>query len=329
MKARVCIIGNGDFANKVHLPSLASMDDVEIAGLFAFNAERLRQTGERYGIAADKLFAMSSPTDYQQHLLRIRPDGVYAIGQPQHMLDVWYWCLQQGFPLFIEKPMGLTWHQARMLAHLAEKHGCITQVSLQRRSSPLLQYLHAQCLARGPVTHAVVSFNKFNIGPMVNSRDRMLDDFVHCVDTARWLCGGDVVNITATCRSILTPDLNWIGAGLHFNNGAVCYAVGNWSAGRRVFRVEAHSPGISIESEPEKEGFIYADGDYNGVRYDAMEIAGSTALYMYGGFHQKNREFISSVRSGIEKTSSPFKDVLQTMKVCESILAQNLLSQYE
>ncbi len=329
MKARICIIGNGAFANKVHLPSLASFDDVEIVGLFAYNEERLRQTAATYGMREEQLFPMSSATDYRQHLLRIRPDGVYVIGQPEHMLDIWYWCLQQGFHLYIEKPMGLTWHQAGMLAYLAEKHNCITQVSLQRRSSPLLRHLHAKCLERGPVTHAVVSFNKFDMHPMVNARDRMLDDFIHCVDTARWLCGGEVVKIASTCRRVLTPDLNWIGATLHFDNGATCYTMGNWSAGRRIFKVEIHGPGISAEVEPEKEGFLYADGDYAGQRYDAKEIAGSTELYIYGGFREKNREFIASIRSGTEKTSSPFRDVLQTMKVCESILAQTILSQHE
>lgn len=327
-KARICIIGNGVFANKVHLPSLASFDEVEILGLFAYNVERLMETAAKYGLPQERIFPMTAATDYQQHVLSMRPDGVYAIGQPEQMLNVWYWCLQQGLNLFIEKPMGLTWHQANMLAYLAEKNNCITQVSLQRRSSPALQYAKAQCLQKGPITHGIVSFSKYDIKPMYTARDRMLDDFVHCVDTARWLCEGEIVKIESKCRNIHTPDINWIGATLYFDSGATCFTVGNWSSGRRIFKVEMHGIGICAEVDPEVEAFLYAEGN-TGQRYDAKHLAGSEELYVYGGFLNKNREFIDSVRSGKESTSSPFRDVLKTMKVCESILAQTILSKDE
>ena len=44
--------------------------------------------------------------------------------------------------------MGLSIHQARSLAHLAEKNGCITQVSFQRRSCPMVVKLREACLER-------------------------------------------------------------------------------------------------------------------------------------------------------------------------------------
>lgn len=325
MKARICIIGNGSFANMVHLPSLMSFEDVEILAIFAYNKEKLLQTAARYGVNPERVYSMDSPTAYQQHLLQMQPDGVYAIGQPEQMLPVWYWCLQQGFNLYIEKPLGLTWHQAKMLTYLAEENNCITQVSLQRRSSPILQYMRDKCLERGDITQGMVSFSKYDIKPMFGARDKMLDDFIHCVDTARWLCNSEVVKVEAKCKSVLTPDVNWIGAALHFANDAICYAVGNWSSGRRIFKVEMHSPGICAEVEPEKDAYLYADGDYVGKHFDAKVIAGSQEFFIYGGFQQKNREFIDSVRSGVERTSSPFKDVLKTMKVCENILAQTTL----
>lgn len=46
-KARICIIGNGRFANKVHYPSLTSLKEVEIIGICAFNKERLYQTAKK------------------------------------------------------------------------------------------------------------------------------------------------------------------------------------------------------------------------------------------------------------------------------------------
>jgi predicted dehydrogenase len=45
------------------------------------------------------------------------------------------------------------------------------------------------------------------------------DDCVHAIDTVRWMCGGQVVEIESRCKRIGTPDINWIGATLHFDNG--------------------------------------------------------------------------------------------------------------
>lgn len=322
MKVRICMIGNGEFANKVHYPSLFSFDDVEVAGIFAFDETRLQQTAERYHIEPSRLYAMRSRHDYKKIIPQLKPDGVYVIGPPELMLDCWIWCLENGFNLFIEKPLGLTLHQAEMLTWLAEKNKCITQVSFQRRSSPIIRQMRAECLKRGDITHGVVEFNKCEIRPMLGARDRMLDDFTHCIDTARWICGGAVERISSHCRRIMTPDINWISATLYFDNGSTCLVTANWSSGRRVFRVQMHAPGICAEVEPEKEAFLYADGDYTGVRVDAMEAAGSNAFFVYGGFQQKNREFIDSLRDGSEKTSSPFRDAVKTMQICDAILKE-------
>ncbi len=329
MKVRICIVGNGLFAKKVHYPSLASFHDVEIVGICAFDEERLRKTADDFNIPSKNIYVAKSATYYQSMLTDLRPDGVYVIGQPGPMFDIWMWCLKNGFNLFIEKPMGVTLHQAKVLAYLAEQNNCITQVSHQRRSAPILQRIHAHLVERGPITHAIVEFCKHDIVPMLSDRGRMLDDFTHVVDTARWIFGGEVVEIESRCRRIIVPDINWIGASLYFDNGSSCYVVGNWTSGRRIFRVNMHAPGICGEVELEKEGYVYADGDYNGFRYDSQEIAGSSELFVYGGFQRKNREFIDSILRGKEETSSPFRDVLKTMEVCETILAQALIREYK
>jgi len=325
-KARICMIGAGSMANSVHYPSLASFDDVEIVGICELDPVRLASTADRYGLPGEARCHATSPNGYQEMLLRLRPDGVYAIGQPHLMYDVWQWCLEHGFNLYIEKPMGLTWHQAQMLAHLAEKNRLITQVSHQRRTVPLLHAMRRRLLERGPITHGVVEFYKCNIEPMTGARDHMMDDCTHSVDTARWICGGEVVAIDSHCKRIGTPDINWIGATLHFHNGSTCFVINSWSSGRRVFRVQMHSPGGYTDAEVEGKAFLYLDGNYQGEEYDTRSVAQSDENYVYGGFRAKNREFIDSLRTGTEVTSSPFRDAVRTMEVCEKILANALLN---
>ena len=323
--ARICIIGNGHFANMIHYPSLASLTNVEIVGICAFDEERLKQTAQKFKIPFNNIHVARTQFDYQKMLINLQPDGVYVIGQPERMFDAWVWCLENKFNLFIEKPMGMTIHQSRTLAYLATKNNCITQVSHQRRSSPIMQKMKEECLKKGSIIHAIIEFNKYDLRPVINARDRMLDDFTHAVDTARWVCGGEVIKIESHCRRIIFQDINWIGTTLYFDNESICYIVGNWTSGRRIFRVNMHSEGICAEVELEKEAFLYVNGNYEGEKFDTKEIACSKELFVYGGFQKKSIEFINSLISGKEQTSSPFSDTLKTMEVCETILAQALI----
>ena len=324
-KVRICIFGAGNMANQVHYPSLTSFDDVEIAGVLELYEDRLQSTCDKYDIPAGRRFFCRKDTDYQGVLTRLKPDGVYVIGQPNIMYSIWQWCLENRFNLYIEKPMGITIHQARSLAYMAEKNKLITQVSHQRRTVPLYQKMRNECLKKGPITHAVVEFYKCNIAPYLDARDHMMDDCTHSVDTARWICGGEVVSVESHCKRIGVPDINWIGATLNFDNGSTCFVINSWSSGRRVFRVQMHAPGIYTDAEIEGKAVLYADGDYVGKTFDTKEVAGSDQTYVFGGFRNKNREFIDSLKHGKDVCSSPFRDTVKTMEVCEIILAQALL----
>ncbi|TDF91213.1 Gfo/Idh/MocA family protein [Paenibacillus piri] len=316
-KVRVAVIGAGRMANSVHYPSLASFDDVEIVGICDLFPGPLHETGDKYGIA-------NRYADYRSMIEDMRPQAVYVIGQPHVMYDIWMWCLERGLHLYIEKPLGITIHQARALAYTAAKNDCITQVGFQRRSSPMVTKLREECLKRGPITHAVCRFYKSEIQPFLGARDRMMDDTVHSIDTIRWMCGGEVVKIESHTKRVQVPDINFISATLHFDNGATGYLINSWSSGRRIFSVEMHAPNICAEAEHETKGYLYADGDTKGVEYDAREMGGGGALFQYGGFRAKHREFIDCLKAGTQP-SSHFKDALKTMEVAETILAQALL----
>lgn len=323
-KVRVCIIGAGNMANNVHYPSLTSFDDVEIVGVIESRADRLKQTCDKFAIPETARFETRLDSDYQDILTRLKPDGVYVIGQPEIMYPIWNWCLTNGFNLYIEKPMGLTTHQAEALAHLAKQKDLVTQVSHQRRNSPILQQVKARLLEKGPIIHGVVEFFKCDVTPMLIARDRMMDDGTHAIDTARWICGGEVIKVESQCRRIGVPDINWFGATLHFDNGSTCYVVCNWASGRRVFRTQMHVQGGYADVEVEAEAKIYLDNNYQGETLSTQQAANHDQNFVYGGFAAKNREFIDSLKSGINTCSSRFEDTVKTMRVCQTILAQAL-----
>ena len=317
-KVRIAVIGAGKMANNVHYPSLASFDDVEIAAICDIDPQRLEMTADNYRV-------QGRFQDYRHMVEAVAPDAVYAIGPPHTMYDIWTWCLVQGMNLYIEKPMGITIHQARSLAYLAEKHGCITQVSFQRRSCPMAVKLRAECLARGPIVHAVCRFYKCSLEPFLTARDHMLDDGVHAIDTLRWMCGGQVQEIHSVSKRVLVPDLNFLSALFEFDNGATGMMINSWTSGRRIFSVEMHAPRICAEAELEGKGYLYADGDTRGKEYDTKAVAGSDEFFVYGGFQAKHREFIDCLKVG-QLPDSHFGDALKTMEVAEQLLAQATLA---
>jgi virulence factor len=321
-KVRIVMVGAGKMANNVHYPSLACFDDVEIVGVIESRSDRLSETCDKYDIPAEARFLVSLDTDYQEIIKQLQPDGVYVVGQPEIMYGIWQWCLTNGFNLYIEKPMGLTMHQAEALAYLAQEKRLITQVSHQRRSAPIMTEMHRRVTAKGPITHGVVEFFKCDITPMFIARDRMLDDGTHAIDTARWMCGGEVERVESSCRRIGVPDINFFTATLYFDNGSTCQVTCNWASGRRVFRAQMHAAGAYADIEVEREAFLYLDNNYAGEHFRTQDIAGSEHNFVFGGFQQKNREFIESLKTGTDMCSSPFRDTVKTMKICLDILAR-------
>ncbi|AHF90431.1 dehydrogenase [Opitutaceae bacterium TAV5] len=312
---RIAMIGAGQLATAMHYPSLVSMPDVEIAAMCDMNPERLKLVGDQFGVARRH-------TNYRDMLEEITPDAVYVVGPPHHMYDIWTDCLKRGLNLFIEKPLGLTLHQAQNLAHLAGKHGCITQVGFQRRIAPIAVKLYDECRKRGPIVHAVCRFYKCASDPFSGAVDHMMDDGVHSIDTLRWLCGGEIIRIQSVTRRVGTPDINFISALIEFDTGATGLLVNSWTSGRRIFDIEIHAPGICAELQHEGKGRLHADGDTTGVEFDTREVSGSDQIHVYGGFHAKSREFLDAMRAG-RLPSSHFGDALKTMTAAVEILSQS------
>ncbi|MEI6513747.1 MAG: Gfo/Idh/MocA family oxidoreductase [bacterium] len=322
-KVRIAMIGAGGMANGVHYPSLASFDDVEIVAISELREDRAKTTADKYGI---KKTYVGNDEYYKEMLATEKPDGVYVIGQPNIMYPIWNYCVANGYNLYIEKPFGLSIHQARALALLAEKSGSITQCSYQRRIAPIVKKMKDEVTKRGgEINHAVCTFYKCDINPYLDARDHMFDDSVHAIDTLRWLCGGEVVEVQSICKRIGVPDINYITALLTFDNGATGVLMNNWASGRRIFSCEMHASGCYAWVEHEGKAFLYDHGNYEGECFDTKEVAGSNDNFVFGGFCAKNREFIDAIKGG-PMPGSNFSDAVKTTEVAEIILANALLN---
>lgn len=327
-KLRVVMIGAGGRANQVIYPSFADLRSqglVDIVGICDINPKRLHDTADKYQIEnryGDNLYVY----EYQKMIEEQKPDAAVVIGQPHIMYDIWMYCLQKGLHLYVEKPLALSIHQARALESVARRNGLVTQVSLQRRYSPMVTQLRNEALKRGDITHAVCKFYKCECKDYLGARDHMMDDTVHAIDTLRWMVGSEVKRIDSLTRRVNTVDINYIMAQMTFENGAVGHLMNNWSSGKRIFAVEMHAPRIYIEAEHEQKGYLYADGNLTPVEYDAAKCAGSDAFHVSTGVLAAAQDFVNCCLHGGQPMSN-FSDTVKTMKIADTILAQSLLAE--
>ena len=300
------------------------MGDVEVAAICDIDPARLKATADKYAIAK-RYGADRDPLAYRKMVEDVAPEAIYVIGLPNIMYDLWVWCLMQGLNLFIEKPMGVNLHSARNLARLAEKHGCITQVGFQRRATPMIVQLREECLKRGPIFHALCVFFKCSLVPYTDLRDRLIDDGIHAVDTIRWMCGGEAVKVHSVMQSVGVPDNNTVSALIEFSTGAVGVMVTTWASGRRIFKVEMHSPGVWVDAEHEGKGISTPMATRRAWSTTRRKSAAGAKNRRYAGFLAKHREFIDGVKTKTPPGSN-FSDAVKTMELAEKIVAKGILA---
>jgi predicted dehydrogenase len=321
------MIGAGSRANQVIYPSFNDLQKeglAEIAGICDIDAERLRATADKYGIKSR--WGSGGVFDYQKMITELKPDAAVVIGQPHIMYDIWMWCLETGLHLYIEKPLALSIHQARALTAVAERGNLVTQVSLQRRYTPMIRKLREECLKRGPLTHVVCKFYKSDIRDFLGARDHMMDDTVHSLDTLRWMAGSEITTIHSATNRVGTVDINMIMAQITFANGCVGHLMNNWSSGKRIFAVEMHAPGIYVEAEHETKGYMFTGGNLTPQVFDTAETAGSGEAHVYTGVRAAAEDFVNCCLEG-GRPMACFENTVNTMKAAEVILAQSLLSE--
>jgi len=328
-KTRLLVIGANDKACLAQLPAICSLDQVEIVGLFETSPEWLERARQQFDLPRDICFAARHTGECVEKIEQLEPDGVVTIGNADSLHDLHLWCLANYHNLFTDHPVYMSAHQADLLASLADMNGCVTQVALEHRTNPLLNKMLRACKSHGPVSHAVCEIHDYHPALSSATFSRLYGDTLRAIDTLRWICGDPVHDIDSTCRRIETFEINWTGATLYFENGSMGYLVNNWNSGRRVCHIQIHAPGVCAEIDPESSGRLYVEGDTKGEEYDAKRVAGSEAYHVYTGYQAKCREFVESIRTGKDTTSSSFRDVLSSLDVVETILANAHLDNWD
>ena len=292
---RVGVVGLGDIARKAYLPVLTARDDVELT-LMTRDPARLADLAHRYGV--------SRRTTRFEDLLDGTLDAAFVHASTTAHAHVVEQLLTAGVPVLVDKPLAPELAQATHLVELAEERGVALAVGFNRRFCPA----HA-ALTRDPVSVALVQ--KHRSGLPEEPRRFVLDDFIHVVDTVRFLLpvGEDEVSVWCTTQDGLLATVTLaLRAGASTGLG-VMHRVG----GATEEVVEVLGPGyqhrvVDLAEEWRADG----SGGLRLVRRDSW-----TDVPTVRGFTAMVDAFLTSVRAG-EVVSA--RDALRTHEICEQVV---------
>jgi virulence factor len=181
---RIGVIGLGDIAQKAYLPVLATQPGLELH-LQTRTPATLEKVGEAY-----RLPHRHSTLDA---LLDRELDAAFVHAPTEHHVAIAERLIEAGVPTYVDKPLAYDLAGARHVVELAERRGVSLMVGFNRRHAP--GYL--QCLDH---PRHLVLMQKNRIGLPETPRSMVFDDFVHVVDTLRFLAPGEADRVTVSAR---------------------------------------------------------------------------------------------------------------------------------
>ncbi|WP_338694178.1 Gfo/Idh/MocA family oxidoreductase [Streptomyces sp. Q6] len=183
---KVGCIGLGDIAQKAYLPVLGTQADVELHVQTRTPATLTR--------VADQLHL----PDAQRHtdldaLLGQGLDAAFVHAPTSVHPEIVTRLLEAGVPTYVDKPLAYELADSERLVRLAEERGVSLAVGFNRRFAPG----YAQCVEH---PRELILMQKNRVGLPEEPRSMILDDFIHVVDTLRFLVPGTVDDISVRAR---------------------------------------------------------------------------------------------------------------------------------
>ncbi|WP_288821987.1 Gfo/Idh/MocA family oxidoreductase [uncultured Leclercia sp.] len=177
-KLRVGVVGLGGIAQKAWLPVLSAATDWTLQGAWSPSRDKaLRICG------TFRMPYAGSLTELAQQC-----DAVFVHTSTATHYQVVSELLNAGVHVCVDKPLAENIQDAERLIELAARKKLTLMVGFNRRFAPLYQSLKSQL--SGAASLRMDKHRADSVGPG-DLRFTLLDDYLHVVDTALWLAGGN------------------------------------------------------------------------------------------------------------------------------------------
>ena len=311
-KLKVGVIGAGGICRRVHLPSLAEIDNCQIVAICDRHEEKSKPLAEKYGIP-------QTYTNHHEMLANENMDAVFVLVQPDLTYRVAYDCMKAGFHVMMEKPAGINAFQAHSLARCAEETGKTAAVAMNRRHIPLLQEVLKRVKAVTEITQVDGRFMKTSdIAKGWHYASAYNCDIIHALDCIRYLAGSEPVSAATVVGRNNSPIDNAWNSVIMFENGVAGTLRSNYQTAARVHDFEIHGLkasafiDVGFPGRDASATIVYGDGasiysaaaaGVNRTNVEtlyAKDIAGGEEYYQYYGYKSEDIDFINAILEGRE-----------------------------
>jgi virulence factor len=296
---KIGIIGLGDIAKKAYLPVLSEQEGIELV-LCTRNAETLYQLADKYRI--------SETAGTVEELLEKGIDAAIVSTATEAHFEIAQKLLLHDIHVYIDKPVSMNFEETQKIVSLAKEKGKIAMVGFNRRFIPRVRELKEH----GRANLILMQKNRFSSPDAV--RRFVVEDFIHVVDTLRFLMDEPVKDVTVQSKGsagrldhliVQLIGENSTAVGIMNRNGGVTEETIEYSTSHDKYVVNALVETVHYH---DKSIQVTKFGDWEPTLYKR-------------GFYQLIGHFLDTVRQN--KTPDPsIEDSLITHQICEKIVKQ-------
>ncbi|TCS14990.1 Gfo/Idh/MocA family oxidoreductase [Caulobacter sp. BK020] len=292
MTLRIAMIGLGDIARKAYLPVLGPRADVELV-FVTRNAQTLAELGAAWRV--ERLHA-DLDTALAQGL-----DGALVHAATAAHPDILRRLLEAGVPTLVDKPIADNAADSEALVDLAETRGVSLMVGFNRRFAPAYRDAAALNLP-------LVLMQKNRPGPLDDVRRAVFDDYIHVVDTLRFLAPG--ARQAAVRGRVGDGRLEHVVLSLS-GDGRDAVGIMNRLSG-------ASEELLEVSGQGQKRRIIDIEQIVDQGPVEALTRRGAwTSVGRQRGFEAMCEHFLDAVRSGRRLSAL---DALETHRLCETVV---------
>ncbi|MGV9779530.1 Gfo/Idh/MocA family protein [Streptosporangium sp. NPDC003464] len=290
---KTAVIGLGDIAEKAYLPVLSTLPGLDLH-LCTRNRDTLDRLGDAYRIGHRSTSV--------EEVLAAGVEAAFVHAATGAHVKIVEPLLRAGVHVYLDKPIAYTLAESERLVRLAHEVERSLLVGFNRRRAP--SYAALLDLPR----HLVV-MQKNRRGLPEDPRTAIFDDFVHVVDTLRYLVPGQVeqTGIRTRVRDGLLEHVTLELSGAGFT----AFGIMNRVSGATEETVEVMGDDVKRRVVNIADVTDYAGAETLTRRGDWIPVARQR------GIEQLCLEFLGAVRSG---TLIGADDALATHAICEDIV---------
>ncbi|PRX34833.1 virulence factor [Orenia metallireducens] len=177
---KIGVIGLGSIAQKAYLPVITAKEELDLFFLTR-NQEKLESLAKKYRI--------SNKSSNLDDLIDFGVEAAFVHTATTAHVPIIERLLNHGVHVYVDKPISYSLAESKRMVELAKENNLKLMVGFNRRFVPMYQQLKREFTAE------TILLEKNRLNNPQNFKIAIYDDFIHVIDTIRFLAEGQLADL--------------------------------------------------------------------------------------------------------------------------------------